>query len=67
MPIISLPTGKVIYLSVYEYYFELREEDVEEFFRSCIADDIGTYEENPFCSKNIQEELTPDQGEVEEI
>lgn len=62
MPNISLPTGKVIYLSVYEYYFQLEDKDVDAFFQSCIADDLGTFEENPFSSKVYQGRL-----EVEEV
>lgn len=57
MPNISLPTGKVIYLSVYEYYFQLEEKDVDAFFQSCVADDLGTYEENPFSSRVYQGRL----------
>ena len=34
MPNISLPNGKVIYVSTYEYYFQLDEKDVDEFFQS---------------------------------
>lgn len=68
MPNISLPTGKVIYLSVYEYYFQLEEKDVDEFFQSCIADDLGIFEDNPFSSRAAQGRLevedTP--AEIEE-
>ena len=62
MPNISLPTGKVIYLSVYEYYFQLRDEDVSEFFQSCIADDLGTFIEDPFSQRTPLGKL-----EVEEL
>lgn len=51
MPNISLPTGKVIYLSVYEYYFQLDEDDVDNFYQSAIADDLGIFEDNPFSQK----------------
>lgn len=69
MPNISLPTGKVIYLSVYEYYFQLDEKDVDAFFQSCIADDLGTYEENPFSSKVYQGRLEVEETppEIEEV
>lgn len=67
MPNISLPTGKVIYLSVYEYYFQLEEKDVDAFFQSCIADDLGTYEDNPFSQRAPQGRLEVDETpEVEE-
>lgn len=68
MPNISLPTGKVIYLSVYEYYFELEEKDVDNFFQSCMADDLGIFIEDPFSHRakpgKIEVEETP---EVEEV
>ncbi len=67
MPNISLPTGKVIYLSVYEYYFQLDEKDVDAFFQSCIADDLGTYEDNPFSGKAYQGRLEVEETpEIEE-
>jgi hypothetical protein len=62
MPNISLPTLKVIYLSVFEYYFQLEEKNVDEFFQSCIADDLGMFIDDPFCLKVAQGKL-----EVEEI
>ena len=52
MPNISLITGKVIYVSCWEYYFKLKEEDVDEFFQSCIADDLGVQVEYPFSNKS---------------
>lgn len=51
MPLIQLPTGKTIYVSVYEYYFLLSEDDVDDFFQTCIADDVGDYMENPFSNR----------------
>ena len=65
MPNISLPTGKVIYLSVYEYYFQLEEKDVDNFFQDCIADDLGTFIEDPFSMRTPQGKLEVD--EVPEI
>jgi len=53
MPNISLPTGKVIYVSTYEYFFKLQEEDVDEFFQSAIADDLGIQVEYPFSNKVV--------------
>lgn len=68
MPNISLPTGKVIYVTVYEYYFMLEEKDVDEFFQQCIADDLGTFVDDPFSQKTtlgkLEVEETP---EIEEI
>jgi len=45
---IQLPTGKTVSVSVYEYYFILKEEDVAMFYQDCIADDLGVNVENPF-------------------
>lgn len=67
MPNISLPTGKVIYLSVYEWLFQLEEKNVDEFYQSCIADDLGSFVEDPFCQRaypgRLEVEETP---EIEE-
>lgn len=74
MPNISLPTGKVIYLSVYEFYFQLEEKNVDDFFQSCIADDLGSFVDDPFSRRVYQgrlevEESSPDAEEmvIEEI
>lgn len=68
MPNISIGvTGKVVYMSVYDYYFRLEEEDVESFFQSCIADDLGTFIEEPFSKGapgRLDYEEVPD---IEEI
>lgn len=64
MPNISLPTGKVIYLSVYEYYFQLEDQHIDEFFQSCIADDLGIFVDDPFSQRiqtgKIEVEETPE-------
>ncbi len=54
---ISLPTGKVISISVYEYLFVLKDEDMHDFYQEQIAADEGLYIENPFSnstSKTIE-------------
>lgn len=51
MPNISLPTGKVIYVSVYEYFFLLDDKDIDNFYQSCVADDLGCYIDDPFAQK----------------
>lgn len=67
MPNISLPTGKVIYLSVYEYYFQLEEKNVDDFFQSCIADDLGTFVDDPFSQRVPHGKLeVEDEPELEE-
>lgn len=68
MPNISLPTGKVIYVSTYDYYFQLEEKDVDEFFQSCIADDLGAFVDDPFCQKAYPGKLIHEEiPEIEEI
>lgn len=61
MPNISLPTGKVIYVSTFEYYFKLNEKDVDEFFQSCIADDLGVEIDHPFSHKTTKGKLEIDE------
>lgn len=48
---INLPTGNTISITVFEWLFILKDEDVDEFYQSCIADDLGTYIDNPFSHK----------------
>ncbi len=62
MPNISLPTGKVIYVSTYDYFFQLDEKDVDEFYQSCIADDLGSFVDDPFSQR-----LHPGKLEVEDL
>lgn len=62
---ISLPTGKVITVSYYEWLFMLKEEDLDEFFQSCIADDLGHVIENPFSSKNADKLEVEEENNVE--
>lgn len=59
---IQLVTGKTISVSCYEWLFLLKEEDVDDFYQSCIADDLGIDIENPFSNKIAHGKL-----EVQEI
>lgn len=54
---LSLPTGKVISLSVYQWLFMLKEEDVDEFYQTCVADDLGIEIDNPFSNKIVHGRL----------
>ena len=63
---ISLPTGKVMYMSIYQYLFLLEDDDMDIFYQSCIADDLGTYIENPFSQRKPSRELDIDDDEHEE-
>ena len=58
---ISLPTGKVLSISVYEYLFLIPEEEVDLFFQSCIADDLGTIIEDPFSNREYFGKLEIDE------
>lgn len=48
---IQLVTGKTVSISVYEYLFVLRDDDMDMFYQSCIADDLGIEINNPFSNK----------------
>ena len=48
---IQLPTGKTLSVSLYDYLFVLKEEDVDLFYQSCIADDLGEQINNPFSNR----------------
>lgn len=61
---ISLPNGKVISVSYYEWLFLLDEKDVAEFYQTCMAEDLGNFIENPFSKKAV-EDLSLDAEENE--
>lgn len=70
MPNIQLATGKTIYVSSYEYYFGIDDENVESFFQSCIADDLGSFVENPFNNSPVisgRLEIEVIEGTIEDI
>lgn len=68
MPNISLPTGKVIYLSVYEWLFQLDESTIDEFYQSCIADDLGNFIDDPFSQRKHHGKIeVDDTPEIEEL
>jgi hypothetical protein len=53
MPNIQLPTGKTIYLSTYTFLFEIKDEEVDLFYQSCVADDLGSFIEDPFAGRSV--------------
>lgn len=62
---VNLPNGNTISMSVYEYFFLLEDEDMDEFYQSCLADNAGVYINNPFS--NIERgKLDIDDEEEEE-
>lgn len=60
---IQLPTGNTITISTYEYLFVLKEEDVELFYQSCIADNLGVYIDHPFSNRAFTSRLVQESDE----
>lgn len=60
---VQLPTGNTITISVYEYFFILKDEDMAEFYQSCIADDLGTYVDNPFSNSSTGRRIEVEEDE----
>lgn len=62
---IQLDTGMTVYVSTYEFYFKLKDEEVELFYQACKADNLGIYIDDPFsdrkCMVTIQEQDTPEE------
>ncbi len=55
-------------MSVYEYFFILKDEDMDAFYQSCIADDLGTELNNPFSNKSSMGKLEiPETPEIEDV
>lgn len=67
MPNIQLRTGNTIYVSTYEYYFKLEDKDIDLFFQSCEADDLGVYIEDPFSFKMARGRLKIEEEEIPDI
>lgn len=65
MPLIELPIGTTIYVSSYEYYFKLEDDDMDEFYQSCIADNLGVIIENPFAMKATEGRIEEDDDIVD--
>lgn len=50
--ILSLPTGNVIHISIFEFLFLIPEDKVDEFYQQLIADDAGMpAPNNPFANQ----------------
>lgn len=60
MVYIQLQTGNTISMSCYEYYFVLKDEDMDRFYQDCIADDLGIEINNPWAGRASM-------GEIESI
>jgi len=61
---IQIPTGNTITISVYEWLFILKDEDVHLFYQDCMADDLGTYIDNPFSNKSAAIDIEEEEVEV---
>ena len=60
--LVQLPTGNTLSISIYEFFFQLKEDEVDAFYQSAIADDLGTYLDNPFSNR-----ATPGKLDFEEL
>lgn len=80
MAILSLPTGNVIHISMFEFLFLIPDDKVEDFYQELIADNAGSpAPEDPFSNRaskgkvewedvpEIPEEAPVDEGEWDEI
>lgn len=62
---VNLPNGKTVEVNTSEW-FAMNDAEVEEFYQSCMADDLGIAIENPFSSKK-NEKLDIDIEEEPEV
>lgn len=70
MAILSLPTGNVIHISMFEFLFLIPEDKVDDFYQELIADNAGSpAPEDPFSNRasrrKIEWEELPDIQEVQ--
>lgn len=74
---IQLPTGKTINIPIAQFLFGIKDDEVDLFFQSCIADDLGTFLEHPFANnaargfvevedEPVIEEIPQEEEEIEE-
>lgn len=58
-------------MTAFEWLFMLDEKDVDEFYQSCMADDLGVYIDDPFSNRvergKLEVEEIPDESIAEEI
>lgn len=66
MPNIQLRTGNTVYVSAYEYYFKLDDNDIDLFFQSCEADNLGIMIDNPFSNRIVMGTLDEENNEISE-
>ena len=66
MPNIQLRTGNTVYVSAYEYYFKLDDNDIDLFFQSCEADNLGIVIDNPFSNRIVMGTLDEEIDQIPE-
>jgi len=66
MPNIQLRTGNTVYVSAYEYYFKLDDKDIDLFFQSCEADNLGIMIDNPFSNRIVMGTLDQETESIPE-
>lgn len=60
---IQLPTGKTISVSVYEYFFILKDEEMDLFYQDCMADNLGEDINNPFSNRGSMGKIEIEEDE----
>ena len=56
--IVSLPTGNVIHISMYEFLFLIPEDRVDEFYQQLVAENAGIpAPDDPFSNRAIKTRL----------
>ena len=43
-------------VSTYEWLFKLEDDEIEDFYKSCMADELGSYIDNPFTTHPEEDE-----------
>lgn len=61
--LINLPNGKTVSVSYYEWLFLLDEDKIDEFYSSCLADDLGEEIDNPFSNSGERIDLKKEEEE----
>lgn len=63
MPNVNLKNGKTIYIPAEQYYF-MTDEELEQFYQSCMADDLGEFVDHALSGKipkgKVESEEIPD-------
>lgn len=63
MPNIQLPTGKTIYIPIQTFLFDIKDDEIDLFYQTCIADDLGTFVEDPFSQRGMKGDVKVNETE----